>query len=96
MSLHTYNTLAEAVIALKERGYEIDMFELIENSNDLEQFTIVETHHFEGILNPVDNSVLYVIESSEGLKGIVIDLNGINHVTPKTELLSKIKVHPTV
>ncbi len=86
-----YNTLAAAVIGLRERGFELDMLELIKN-NDPGQFTIVEVHHFEGIINPADNSILYAIESKSGEKGIVVDTNGINAETNKTELLSKLRV----
>lgn len=88
---YQYNTLAAAVIGLRERGYELDMLELIKN-NKPEHFTVVEVHHFEGIINPSDNSILYAIESKTGEKGIVVDTNGINAETNKTELLSKIRV----
>lgn len=92
MSKYVYNSAAEAVLGLKERGYEIDMFDLIEKADDLSQFKIIEIHRFEGILNEADNSVFYVIESASGEKGIVVDLNGINNTTAKGELLKKLKI----
>lgn len=92
MSSNVYNSPAEAVIGLKERGYDLDMFELIEKSNDPEQFTIVEIHHFEGIINETDNCVFYALESVSGQKGIVVDLNGLNNTTAKGEVLGKIKI----
>ncbi|HEY9008122.1 hypothetical protein [Ohtaekwangia sp.] len=37
---------------------------------------IVNFYRFEGISNPDDNSVLYVIETSDGKKGTLIDAYG--------------------
>lgn len=42
-----------------------------------EQIQIVNFFRFEGMSDPDDNAVLYVIETADGVKGTVIDAYGI-------------------
>lgn len=41
-----------------------------------EQVKIVAEHRFEGMSNPSDNSILYVMETKDGLKGTIISAYG--------------------
>jgi hypothetical protein len=38
--------------------------------------TIVEHHRFEGMSDPDDSSVVYALEASNGLKGLLVDAYG--------------------
>ncbi len=74
----------DAIHDLRRRGYTAD-FELRDNAlreiasgrqfypDDL---AIVEHHRFEGASNPEDMSVVYAIESDDGVRGIVVDAFG--------------------
>jgi hypothetical protein len=41
-----------------------------------EEIHVVDFHRFEGASDPADNSILYVIETSDGIKGTLIDAYG--------------------
>lgn len=95
----SYDTLSQAMNKLKEQGfnYEFDFKDAhlccaSENrafgSDDLK---IVEVHRFEGITNPDDNSILYAVEATDGLKGLV-DAYGIYADPEKTKFMSSVKI----
>jgi hypothetical protein len=44
-----------------------------------EQLQVVNFFRFEGMSDPDDNAVLYVIETEDGTKGTLIDAYGIYH-----------------
>lgn len=84
MTTHAYKTMAEAVDALRGRGFtaefavhkeseQVGMGEEIFRSDDL---TIVEHHRFEGMSDPDDSSVVYALEAPNGLKGLLVDAYG--------------------
>lgn len=37
---------------------------------------IIKTYRFEGMSNPDDNSILYIIEANDGTKGFIVDSYG--------------------
>lgn len=81
MSLNNqYATLSEAQKSLMEKGYNA----LFDVSNDLKlvnkdnkyspsQVKVIEFHRFEGITNPSDSSIIYALETDDGVKGVIID-----------------------
>ena len=84
MSTHVYKSMTEAVEDLRQRGFTTDFAVAKEGgqvtaadrtftSDDL---TIVEHHRFEGVSDPDDSSVVYALESSNGLKGLLVDAYG--------------------
>lgn len=84
MARPAYSTMAEAVDALRRRGFTAD-FTLSKETGHItaegrsfqgEQLTIVEHHRFEGISDPDDSSVLYALETPDGTKGLLIDAYG--------------------
>lgn len=66
-----------------------------QKSYSSDQIQIVNFFRFEGMSNPDDNAVLYVIETSDGTKGTLIDAYGlykdtrINHFMKDAERVQK-------
>ena len=80
-----YETLSEAVDDLQKRGYTQDFnlkphcLQCVSLKLELrpEDFDVDEVHRFEGMSSTDDNSVIYAISSSEGIKGILVDAYGV-------------------
>jgi len=83
--MESYDTVSEAVDALKARGFTSNFefidghFTSVENDRHFEaaELVIVEHHRFEGITNPADESIVYAIESSDGVRGTLVDAYGV-------------------
>jgi hypothetical protein len=84
MTTHMYKTMAEAVDDLRRRGFTTD-FSVHRESGQVvagdrilksEDLTIVEHHRFEGMSDPDDSSVVYALEASNGMKGVLVDAYG--------------------
>jgi len=96
----TYDTLSEAVNGLKKRGFGLD-FNLKENclvcNNDLldiNEFEIVEVYRFEGNSDPSDESIIYAIESIDGLKkGVLVSGYGISAEGMSAEMAKKLSMN---
>lgn len=41
-----------------------------------DQISIINFYRFEGVSDPADNSILYVIETDDGVKGTLVDAYG--------------------
>ena len=80
-----YETLSEAVDDLQKRGYTQDFnlkphcLQCVSLKLELrpEDFDVDEVHRFEGMSSTDDNSDIYAISSSEGIKGILVDAYGL-------------------
>ena len=78
------NTLSAAIEVVREKGFTesfnvTDAGLCIEGKDKCytpEQITVVDFFRFEGESDPGDESVLYIIETIDGLKGILIDAYG--------------------
>ena len=94
-----YDTVSQAVNELKQRGYTLD-FNLkgsaLEcqgqkfNSND---FEISEFYRFEGNSDPADEAVVYAIESSSGLKGVLVNAFGVYSESLSDDMIRKLSFH---
>lgn len=98
----SYDTVTEAVQALKARGYTIDFNiafdKLICAENNIclnpNEFEIVEMHRFEGQSNPSDEDVVYAVDAkSGGHKGIITSAFGLYADPVSAELLKKLSIH---
>ena len=94
-----YETLSQAINGLRERGYTTD-FNLAENclvcNNDkfnINDFEIVEVHRFEGQTNPDDSSILYAVESTKGVKGVLVSAYGVYAEGMSAEMAKKLSLH---
>jgi len=92
--------MTEALAGLKLRGFTHN-FALndsgIEDAEvgvtlDPEEFEIVEVYRFEGMSNPDDSSVVYAIESRDGLKGALVDAYGMYSDSVKTGIIERLRI----
>jgi len=82
MLMPSYDTLTEAITALRQRGYGLDYnltdagAECVQVTETLlpEQLKVEETYRFEGDSNPDDNMVLYALQSrlNAANKGLLV------------------------
>lgn len=83
--MENYDTLSEAMNGLIADGYthnfnlkpkclECDSLKVELHP---EQFQIDKVFRFEGMSNPDDNSILYAISSTQGIKGLLVDAYGV-------------------
>ena len=95
------DTMIEKLEELKEKGYTYD-FNLTAHSLELhkddgirltlspEDFNIVEFFRFEGMSNPSDTSILYAIESCDGLKGTLVSSYGVYADAMSNDMIKKL------
>jgi hypothetical protein len=97
--METFDTLSEAIRDLKARGYHNDFNlhpEWIECSPTLKfkptEFHVDEIYRFEGITNPDDSSILFAIQSSNGVKGVLVDAYGAYSESLSPEMVQALKI----
>ena len=98
--MFTYDTVAEAVKGLKQRGYNIDFNLEAEGVNCTEtplslkpaDFEITEFYRFEGESDPADEAVVYAIESRKGEKGLLVTGFGISAEGLGEQMIEKLRV----
>ena len=98
MEVHVFDTLSEALNALKKVGYMEDF--VAEEKNlfiqrthrkyQPEDLKIVQSFRFEGISDPDDASVLFAIIANDGVKGTLLMAYGAKH-SQNTDLIKRIK-----
>lgn len=91
-----YDTVSQAISGLKERGYTLD-FNLRANCIECEgqkfnakDFKITEFHRFEGSSDPGDESIVYAIESRNGMKGVLVNAFGVYSEPLSDEMVKKL------
>ncbi len=97
---NSYETLSQAISDLQRKGYTED-FNLcavgIENKSkkimhSATDLKVVKHYRFEGMSNPDDNSILYVIETTGGEKGLLLDAYGVYSGNIPQEMVDKLKL----
>ena len=102
MKLNRYTTVVHAVEALKKRGFTGEFILDAENHRMRnlksgknyrpEDMKIVEYHRFEGASNPSDMSIVFAIESNDGMKAIVVSSYGMYADMKLIEFMDKVKI----
>ena len=100
MSAKRYMNMVEAIEELKKRGFTANFEFLDQTFRDVDsgrtfkagELTIVEHYRFEGASDPDDMSIVYAIESDDGLKGIVADAFGLYANPDLGGFLEKVKI----
>ncbi|PVW13110.1 phosphoribosylpyrophosphate synthetase [Marixanthomonas spongiae] len=97
---NSYNSLSVAVEDLQKKGYTED-FNLVEEgieSKSLKkewkagELDVVKFYRFEGMSNPADNSILYVIETQDGNKGLLVDNYSAKSDYLSPEMVKKLNI----
>ena len=97
------NTLTERVNKMTQNGYTDNMKVTKDGLYSTEkdktyapnEITIIDFFRFEGQSDPADNAILYVIETEDGCKGMLIDSYGayadelINKFITEVESINK-------
>lgn len=100
IGINRYPTMVAAIQDLQKRGYNCD-FQMSGNSvkclanNKLYQsqdLTIIEYHRFEGISNPDDMSIVFVIECNDETKGTVVSAYGTYADIKLLDFMDKVKI----
>ena len=93
-----YDTISEAIAAMRAQGYTED-FNLAENclicnsqQFNPDEFEISEVHRFEGPTDPADEAVLYGIESKTGLKGVLVNSYGYQSEPVSDAIARKLRI----
>ncbi|WP_149240172.1 hypothetical protein [Dyadobacter sp. 32] len=101
------DTLIETLEDLKEKGYTYD-FNLTAHALEThkddgvrlalspDDFTIVNVFRFEGMSNPSDSSILYAIESSDGLKGTLVSSYSMYSDAMSNEMIKKLDTRSSI
>ena len=98
--MDTFETLSEAMIALKKSGYNVDFnihSDRIESSDAKykikpEEFHVDTVHRFEGMTSPDDSAILYAISTSKGLKGLLVDAYGAYSEALTPVMIEKLRI----
>lgn len=97
--MYQYDSPVHAIEELKKRGFTED-FNLKDNCivcNDqkfnVDQFEIKEVYRFEGDSDPGDEAIVLGIESSNGIKGILVNGYGYSSEPMGDEIERKLKMH---
>lgn len=96
---HKMKTLSECMIKLQNDGFKENFLvqegKLVapEAKKDYapEDIKIVNFYRFEGISDPGDNSILYAIETNDGIKGVLTDAYGSYADDNTTEYVKKVE-----
>lgn len=88
--------------ALKQRGYNkefhiTDKGLVCYDTNETfspQDIKIINRLRFEGISDPDDMAIVYVIETSNGLKGTIVDAFGLYSNDELLSFMHKIEGHP--
>jgi len=97
--MENYDTLVEAMNALREQGYTRD-FNLLRTClecTDLSKtyaatnFKVDKSFRFEGMTNPSDSSILLAISTDDNEKGVLVDAYGAYATILDDEMLKKLQ-----
>lgn len=97
---NSYTSLSEAIKELQKEGFTAD-FNLCDAGvehkhkktiHPASALNVVRYYRFEGASNPEDNVVLYLIETTTGEKGLLLDAYGAYSGNVPEDLMGKLKI----
>ncbi|GAA0553336.1 hypothetical protein [Chitinophaga japonensis] len=98
MSNVHYDTVSNAINALRQQGFTVDFNvegSYLVNGNDrihLDDFSIVDVYRYEGNTDPADEAAVYAIASVNGVKGLLVTGYGSSSDILSAKMLEKLKV----
>jgi hypothetical protein len=94
-----YDTVTNAIEALRKQGFTSD-FNMDDNhlvcgghKFNPDNFDVVDVYRYEGNTDPADEAAVYAIQSSTGLKGILVTGYGPSADTSAVEIWEKLGRH---
>lgn len=98
--MQSYDTLSQAIEDLKRQGYTVDFNLLpdgieakaLERQFGPQDFEVLQVHRFEGMSSEDDNSVLYVLETGDDQKGLLVDAYGTYSEALSQGMIEKMRV----
>ena len=98
---NSYISLSVAIQDLLKQGFTED-FNLFENGIEskkyrtqwlAEELEVIKFYRFEGMTDPGDSTILYLIETNNGKKGLLVDAYGADSSAVSYEMIKKLKMH---
>lgn len=97
---NSYSSLSVAIQDLQDKGYTADFNLVAEGieSKSLKKIwkagdlDVVKFYRFEGMTNPGDNTILYLIETNDGRKGLLVDVYGADQGEISPEMIKKLSM----
>ncbi|MAP53517.1 phosphoribosylpyrophosphate synthetase [Altibacter sp.] len=98
---NSYPSLSVAITELQKEGFTED-FNLVEEGIESKSLKnkwkagecdVVRYYRFEGMSNPDDNSILYLIETTDGRKGLLVDNYSADGGSTSPEMLKKLRIN---
>ncbi|WP_020600924.1 hypothetical protein [Spirosoma panaciterrae] len=92
-----YATISEAVDALRQQGFSTDFrleFDQLTCSTarlGADEFSIVDVYRYEGDSDPADEAIVYAIQSTTGLKGLLITGYGASEDAISEQIIAKLQ-----
>jgi len=100
----SYSSLSVAIEDLQKQGFTED-FNLVGEGIESKalkkkwkagELDVIKFYRFEGMTNPGDNTILYLIETTDGKKGLLVDAYGAYQGEISPEMIQKLKLHHDV
>lgn len=99
-NMNTMKTLSEISNDLKKEGHDLDfgvndsgkLYIIGENKKTYlaNELSLMKSYRFEGMSNPSDTSILYLIKTPEGNSGTLINSYGANSSKNIDEFIKKV------
>ena len=97
---NSYPSLSVAIADLQENGFAEDfnlVGEGIESKSLKKQWKagdleVVKFYRFEGMSDPGDNTILFLIETNDGRKGLLVDAYGAYEGEVSPEMIKKLSI----
>ena len=96
----SYSSLSVAIADLQKQGFTED-FNLIAEGIESKSLKVnwkagdrevVKFYRFEGMTDPGDNTILYLIETKGGRKGLLVDVYGADQGEISPEMIKKLSM----
>lgn len=97
---NSYSSLSVAIQDLQDKGFTDDFNLVAEGieSKSLKkkwkagELEVVKFYRFEGVSDPGDNTILYLIETKGGRKGLLVDVYGADQGEISPEMIKKLTI----
>lgn len=97
---NSYSSLSVAIQDLQSKGFTED-FNLVADGIEskslkrewkAEELEVVKFYRFEGMTDPGDNTILYLIETKDNRKGLLVDVYGADPSLVSSEMIRKLTI----